>query len=62
MKLKAAPPIREPETHKAPSQGVNKGETAMRDVLIILAFWAMILAPCLVALQTGAHLDTDDMG
>jgi len=34
----------------------------MRDILIILAFWAIILAPCLVALQTGAHLDTDDAG
>jgi hypothetical protein len=34
----------------------------MRDVVIILAFWAMILAPFLVALQTGAHLDSEDAG
>ena len=27
----------------------------MTDILIILAFWAMILTPCLVAMRTGAH-------
>ncbi len=32
----------------------------MRDIVIILVFWAMVLAPCLVALHTGAHLDPDD--
>ena len=32
----------------------------MLDVLIILGFWAIILAPCLMALKTGAHLDTED--
>ena len=55
-------PIREPATQAGHYGGLNKGETAMRDVVIILAFWAMILAPCLVALQTGAHLDSEDAG
>lgn len=62
MKSETAPPIELPETHAGFCKGLNKGEPMMRDVLIILAFWAMILAPCLVALQTGAHLDTDDIG
>jgi hypothetical protein len=34
----------------------------MKDIAIILIFWAMILAPCLVALQTRAHLDSEDAG
>lgn len=34
----------------------------MRDVVIILLFWAMVLAPCVVALHTGAHLDQEDAG
>ncbi len=34
----------------------------MKDLLIILVFWAMIIAPCVVALHTGAHLDNEDMG
>ncbi len=34
----------------------------MRDLLIILAFWAMIIGPCLIAMHTGAHLDTEDAG
>jgi hypothetical protein len=62
MKSDIALPIREPETHTGLSNGLNKGETAMLDVLIIVGFWAMILAPCLVALHTGAHLDTEDAG
>jgi hypothetical protein len=32
----------------------------MHDILIIVAFWAMVLAPCLVALNTGAHRDTEE--
>ncbi len=32
----------------------------MNDVLIMLAFWAMVLGPCLVALNTGAHSDTEE--
>jgi len=31
----------------------------MRDIVIILLFWAMVLAPCLVALHTRVHLDED---
>jgi hypothetical protein len=31
----------------------------MTDILIMLAFWAMILAPCLVALRTNAHYDSE---
>ena len=27
----------------------------MKDILIILGFWAMVFAPCIVALNTGAH-------
>ncbi len=27
----------------------------MHDILIVLAFWAMVLAPCMVAMATGAH-------
>ena len=34
----------------------------MTDILIILAFWAMIIGPCLVAMYTGAHLDSEDAG
>jgi hypothetical protein len=29
----------------------------MRDIVIILLFWAMILTPCLVAMHTGVHRD-----
>lgn len=32
----------------------------MRDIVIIMLFWAMVLAPCMVAMHTGAHLDTED--
>jgi len=32
----------------------------MRDIVVILLFWAMVLAPCLIALHTGAHLDGED--
>ncbi len=32
----------------------------MTDILIILGFWAMILAPCLVAMRTGAHTDVGE--
>jgi hypothetical protein len=32
----------------------------MKDILIVLLFWAMVLAPCMVAPRTGAHLDPDD--
>jgi len=31
----------------------------MKDIFIMLAFWAMVLAPCLVALHTGAHRDAE---
>ena len=34
----------------------------MTDILIILAFWAMIIGPCLVAMHTGVHLDPEDAG
>jgi hypothetical protein len=27
----------------------------MHDVLIMLGFWGMVLAPCMVAMHTGAH-------
>jgi hypothetical protein len=32
----------------------------MKDILIVLAFWAMTLGPCLVALHTGAHRHTEE--
>jgi hypothetical protein len=32
----------------------------MHDIFIILAFWAMILVPCLVALHTGVHRETEE--
>jgi hypothetical protein len=32
----------------------------MRDIVVILLFWAMVLAPCLIALHTGAHMDRED--
>jgi hypothetical protein len=31
----------------------------MHDVLIILLFWAMVLAPCMVAMHTGVHRETE---
>jgi len=34
----------------------------MTDILIILCFWAMILAPCLVAMRTGAHNSAEEAG
>jgi hypothetical protein len=40
----------------------HKGGTLMTDILIILAFWAMIIGPCLVAMHTGVHLDPEDAG
>ena len=32
----------------------------MSDIVIILLFWAMVLAPCLVALNTRVHVDTEE--
>ena len=29
----------------------------MQDIFIVLSFWAMVLAPCIVALHTGAHTE-----
>lgn len=33
----------------------------MADLAVILAFWGMVLAPCFVALHTGAHTLTEDV-
>ncbi len=32
----------------------------MKDIVIILSFWLMVIAPCLVAMRTGAHRDTEE--
>ncbi len=32
----------------------------MKDILIMLAFCAMVMAPCLVALNTGVHRYTEE--
>jgi len=32
----------------------------MKDILIMFVFWAMVLGPCLVALHTGAHRETEE--
>jgi len=31
----------------------------MYDIIIILLFFAMVLAPCMVALNVGAHRDEE---
>jgi hypothetical protein len=32
----------------------------MHDILLLLLFWAMVIAPCLVAMNTGAHRDHEE--
>jgi len=32
----------------------------MYDIIVILLFWAMVIAPCMVAMNVGAHLYTED--
>jgi hypothetical protein len=32
----------------------------MYDILMILIFWAMVLAPCMVAMNVGLHLHSED--
>ena len=32
----------------------------MYDILILLSFWAMVLAPCMVAMSVGVDRDEED--
>lgn len=32
----------------------------MKDLLIVVVFWVMVFAPCIVAFNVGAHLEEED--
>lgn len=32
----------------------------VKDLLMMLLFWAMVMGPCLVALNTGVHSESEE--